>query len=93
MIGQYLSTLPTALYTSATNSKNLFADALLTYMPHPARRYIGYIGNFANINRDLCVWQSIGLSNANDPILAATGSSLMNDSKTIYVKLSYLLRF
>lgn len=94
LIGQYLATLPTALYTSATNSKNLFADALLAYMPHPGTAfYIGYIGNFANINRDLCVWQSIGVCNANDPILPPTGSSLMNDDKTIYVKLSYLFRF
>jgi hypothetical protein len=28
-----------------------------------------------------------------DPILPPTYSSLMNDGKTIYVKISYLLRF
>jgi hypothetical protein len=94
LIGQYLSTLPSALYTSETNSKSLFADALLTYLPHPGTAvYVGYIGNFANINRNLCTWQSIGVCNANDPILPPTGSSLMNDGKTVYVKLSYLLRF
>jgi hypothetical protein len=94
LIGQYLATLPSALYTSEANSKNLFADALLTYLPHPGTAvYVGYIGNFANINRDLCTWQSAGVCNSNDPILPPTGSSLMNDDKTIYVKVSYLLRF
>ena len=34
LIGQYISTLPNPQYTSATNSKDLFADALFTY--HPA---------------------------------------------------------
>ena len=94
LIGQYLATLPSALYTSEANSKNLFADALLTYLPHPGTAvYVGYIGNFANIDRDLCTWQSVGVCNSNDPILPSTGSSLMNDDKTIYVKVSYLLRF
>ncbi len=94
LIGQYLSTLPDEQYTDLTNSKSLFGDALFTYMPHPGTAfYLGYIGNFANINRDLCTWESDGQCNPNDPILPPTGSSLMNDQKTIYMKVSYLLRF
>ena len=94
LIGQYLSTLPASQYTSNANSKNMFADVLLTYMPHPGTAvYIGYIGNFDNIDPALCTRLSDGTCNANDPILAPTYSSLMNDNKTIYVKLSYLLRF
>jgi hypothetical protein len=63
-------------------------------MPHPGTAvYFGYIGNFANINRDLCTRESDGTCNTGDPILAPTGSSLMNDEKILYVKLSYLLRF
>jgi hypothetical protein len=94
LIGQYISTLPTARYTDAPNSKTLFADALFTYLPHPGTAvYFGYIGNFANIDRALCTREVNGTCNATDPILAPTGSSLMNDQKTIYLKLTYLLRF
>lgn len=94
LIGQYISTLPTPQYTDATNSKNLFADALFTYMPHPGTAlYVGYIGNFANLDRALCTREQDGLCNENEPILAPTGSSLMNDGKNLYVKMSYLLRF
>lgn len=94
LIGQYLATLPDAQYTDLTNSKTLFADALFTYMPHPGTAlYVGYIGNFANIDRSLCTWESPGVCNSNDPILAPTSSSMMNDGKTVYLKLSYLLKF
>lgn len=94
LIGQYISTLPDARYTQLTSSKTLFADALFTYMPHPGTAvYVGYIGNFANIARALCTWQAPGQCNPNDPILPPTGSSMINDGKTVYVKVSYLLRF
>ncbi len=94
LIGQYISTLPHEQYTDAANSKSLFADALFTYMPHPGTAlYVGYIGNFANIDRALCTRDQNGLCNPNDLILPPTNSSLMNDGKTIYVKMSYLLRF
>lgn len=94
LIGQYISYLPTARYTDQSNSKTLFADALFTYMPHPGTAvYLGYIGNFANINRILCTRQTDGLCNPADPILPPTYSSLMNDDKNLYMKVSYLLRF
>lgn len=94
LIGQYISTLPNPQYTSATNSKTLFADALFTYMPHPGTAlYVGYIGNFANLDRALCTRSVNGMCDTNDPILPPSDSSLMNDGKSIYVKLSYLLRF
>ena len=94
IIGQYLSTLPHANLTSVTNSKTLFADVLLSYMPHPGTAvYLGYIGNFANIDRALCTRLTDGNCNTQDPILPPTGSSLMNDGKNIYLKVSYLFRF
>jgi hypothetical protein len=94
LIGQYISTLPNPQYTSLTNSKTLFADALVTYMPHPGTAvYFGYLGNFANIDRALCTRDANGECNTDDPILAPTYSSMMNDGKTLYVKVSYLLRF
>ena len=94
LIGQYISTLPHEESTDLANSKTLFADALITYMPHPGTAlYVGYIGNFANIDRSLCTREQSGDCNPLDPILPPTYSSLMNDGKTIYVKLSYLLLF
>jgi hypothetical protein len=94
LIGQYISTLPHEESTDLTNSKTLFADALFTYMPHPGTAlYVGYIGNFANIDRSLCTREENGDCNPLDPILPPTYSSLMNDGKTIYVKVSYLLHF
>ena len=94
LIGQYISTLPNSNYTSLTTSRNLFADALFTYLPHPGTAvYFGYIGNFANIDRALCTREENGMCNPTDPILQHTNSSMMNDSKTIYLKITYLLRF
>ncbi len=94
LIGQYIATMPEAQLTDAPASKTLFADALFTYMPHPGTAlYVGYIGNFANLNRALCTRTLTGDCNVNEPILPLTNGSLMNDGKTIYVKLSYLLRF
>jgi len=94
LIGQYIATLPHQESTNLTNSKSLFADALFTYMPHPGTAlYFGYIGNFANIDRALCTRETNGECNPLDPILPPTYGSLMNDGKTIYMKVSYLLRF
>jgi Domain of unknown function (DUF5916) len=94
LIGQYISTLPHSDLTDAPNSKTVFGDALFTYMPHPGTAiYFGYIGNFANLDRALCTREGGGMCAPDAPILAPTNSSLMNDGKTIYMKISYLLRF
>ena len=95
LIGQYIATLPDTALTSAGNGKTLFADALFTYMPHPGTAlYFGYIGNFANLDRSLCTRLDNGMCNTSEPVLPTTnGNGLMNDGKTIYMKISYLLRF
>jgi hypothetical protein len=94
LIGQYISTLPNPELTSAANSQTLFADALFTFMPHPGTAvYVGYIGNFANLDRALCTRENDGRCDASEPILAPTASSMINDGKNLYVKVSYLLRF
>ncbi len=94
LIGQYISTLPEPQLTDQPAAKTLFADALFTYMPHPGTAlYFGYIGNFANLDRALCTRTDTGQCNVNDPILPLSNSPLINDGKTIYLKLSYLLRF
>ncbi|HUV68067.1 MAG TPA: DUF5916 domain-containing protein [Terracidiphilus sp.] len=94
LIGQYISTLPNPQFTSQTNSKSLFADALFTYMPHPGTAlYVGYIGSFDNLDPSLCTRLFDGSCNPSQPILPSSPSTLLNDGKTIYVKLSYLLHF
>ena len=63
-------------------------------MPHPGTAvYFGYIGNYANLDRALCTRMDNGLCNTGYPILPTTNSSLMNDNKDLYLKVSYLLRF
>jgi Domain of unknown function (DUF5916) len=94
LIGQYVSTLPNPQYTSLANSKSLFVDALFTYLPHPGTAvYFGYLGNAANLDRALCTRDANGLCDTSEPILPPTYSSMINTSKTIYMKVSYLLRF
>lgn len=94
LIGQYISTLPNAPLTDARDLKTVFADALLTYMPHPGTAlYVGYIGNFANLDRALCTREADGTCDASAPILPTTDAGMMNDGKNLYVKVSYLLRF
>jgi hypothetical protein len=94
LIGQYISTLPHSDATDLSDSRDLFADALFTYMPHPGTAiYFGYIGNFANLDPALCTRMQSGLCNPDQPILPTTESSLLNDNKDLYLKVSYLLRF
>ena len=63
-------------------------------MPHPGTAlYVGYIGNFANLDRALCTREADGTSDASAPILPTTDAGMMNDGKNLYVKVSYLLRF
>ncbi|HEV2134056.1 MAG TPA: DUF5916 domain-containing protein [Terracidiphilus sp.] len=94
LIGQYISTLPHSDATDLSDSRDLFADALFTYMPHPGTAiYFGYIGNFANLDPALCSRMQSGLCNPDQPILPTTDSSFLNDNKDLYLKVSYLLRF
>lgn len=94
LIGEYIGTLPHSNATALTTSKNLFGDALFTYLPHPGTAfYFGYIGDFQNLDRALCTREANGSCNTQDPILPVLPSPLVNSSKTIYMKLTYLLRF
>jgi len=64
-----------------TNSKTLFADALFTYIPHPGTALcVGYIGNFANIDRALFAGRPRSLSQAARPffvVICLTESTLL----------------
>lgn len=94
LIGVYQATLPNALYSSLQNTKDIYGDALITYMPHPGTAlYLGYTSDGQNLNRALCTRLPNGSCNPDGTFLPRTGSSLINDSRTFYLKLSYLLRF
>ncbi len=93
-IGEYLATLPNAEFTDLTNSKDIFGDVLLTYLPHPGTAfYVGYTTDYQNLDSNLCTRGVDGACNTNFPILPHTGSSFLNDQQVIYMKLNYLLRF
>ncbi|MHB1021735.1 MAG: carbohydrate binding family 9 domain-containing protein [Acidobacteriaceae bacterium] len=94
LIGVYQATLPNALYSSLQNTKDIYGDALITYMPHPGTAlYLGYTTDAQNLNRTLCTRLPNGSCDPNGTLLPRTDSSLLNDSRTFYLKLSYLLRF
>jgi len=54
VIGQYTATLSNPALTSLPNTKNLNADVLFTYLPHPGTAiYVGYNTNLQNLDRSL----------------------------------------
>ena len=94
LIGVYQSTLPNAAYTDQQNTKDLFANALISYVPHPGTAiYLGYTSNAQNLDPALCTRLENGACSPSGTFLNHTGDSLLNSSSTLYLKLSYLLRF
>lgn len=94
LIGEYLATLPDARFTSLSNGRDIFGDALLTYLPHPGTAlYLGYTTDYQNLNPDLCTRESSGQCNPAEPILPTTNSGFLHDERVIYMKISYLFRF
>ncbi len=94
LIGVYQATLPDARFTSQQNTKDLFGDALISYVPHPGTAiYLGYTTDAQNLDRTLCTRLPNGTCNPDGTFLPRSDSSLLTDSKTLYLKVSYLLRF
>lgn len=94
LIGVYQSTLPNAQFTGNENNKNLFTNALVSYIPHPGTAfYVGYTSNSENLDPALCTRLANGSCNPSGKFLAHSGDNLISTSSTLYVKLSYLLRF
>ena len=94
LIGIYQGTLPDAEYTAQQNTKDLFGDALISYIPHPGTAvYLGYTTDAQNLERNLCTRLANQTCNPNGIFLAHNGDALIGDSRTFYVKFSYLLRF
>lgn len=86
VIGQYSAVLSNPTLTSLQNTKNLNADFLLTYLPHPGTAiYFGYNSNLQNLDRSL-----LPDGNGNLP---HTRNSFLNDGRQFFVKVSYLFRY
>ena len=86
VIGQYSAVLGNPALTSLQNTKNVNADILLTYLPHPGTAvYVGFNSNLQNLDR------SLGLD-PNGNILH-TRDSFINDGRQFFVKVSYLFRY
>lgn len=94
VIGIYEATLPNQEYTAQQNTKDFFADVLLSYVPHPGTAvYLGYTSDAQNLNPNLCTRLETGQCALNGVFLNHTGDSYLNDSRALYLKISYLLRF
>ena len=94
LIGIYQATMPDARYTAQQSTRDLFGDALISYVPHPGTAvYVGYTTDAQNLDRSLCTRLPNSTCNPDGIFLGHSGSTLLSDSRTFYVKLSYLLRF
>jgi hypothetical protein len=88
LIGQYNGDITNPTYTSLQHAKNFNADVLFTYLVHPGTAiYVGYNSDLANFNRAL-LYDPYDTSR-----IGRVPSSYINDSRVIYAKVSYLLRF
>jgi outer membrane receptor for ferrienterochelin and colicin len=87
LILQYNATLTNRNLTFLQTNKQFNADFLFTYLVHPGTAiYVGYNSDVQNLDRGL---------NA-DPItggIVTTRNTFINDSRQLFVKVSYLFRF
>ena len=84
-IGQYDTLLANPNFTWLQTLKNFNADFLITYLVHPSTAiYVGYNSDLANVLSPL-------QADAEGDLLR--GSRLVNDSRNLFVKASYLFRF
>lgn len=85
LIGQYDALLGNPSLTALSNSKNVNADVLVTYLVHPGTAiYAGYNSNVSNIHPSL--------TNTDDGLLR-TRNRFINDGRQVFVKVSYLFRY
>ncbi|HET7102661.1 MAG TPA: hypothetical protein VFI20_01110, partial [Terracidiphilus sp.] len=76
------------------DNRDVYGNILLTYLPHPGTAfYLGYTTDFVNLDSNLCTRGPDGLCDSSFPILPRSGSSLINDQSTIYMKINHLFRF
>jgi len=84
-IFQYNTLLANPQFSGLTSQKRFNADFLVTYLVHPGTAiYVGYNSNLANLDRDAI---------AAHTGLFPTRNRFLNDSRQVFVKVSYLFRF
>lgn len=84
-IFQYNTLLANPRFAGLTSQKGFNADFLVTYLVHPGTAiYVGYNSNLANLDRD-AITAHTGLF--------PTRNRFLNDSRQVFVKVSYLFRF
>lgn len=82
---QYNTLLANPVYSGLTSPKGFNADFVVTYLVHPGTAiYVGYNSNLANLDRD-AITAHTGLFQ--------TRNRFLNDSRQVFVKVSYLFRF
>jgi hypothetical protein len=94
VIVEYDSTLANPAETSLARTKQVQAQALLTWLPHPGTVvYVGYNNDLQNYNHQICS-PLAGTRNCNtsQPVLPR-GPDYLNDGRQFFVKASYLIRF
>ncbi len=84
-IGQYGANLANPALTYLQRAKGFNADFLMTYLLHPGTAlYVGYNSNMANLDPNLAM-------NSNGEVIRRT--RFVNDSRLVFVKLSYMFRY
>ena len=89
-IAQYNGLVANQAYSSLGNSKNMNFDVLFTYLLHPGTAvYVGYNSNLLN-QPGLCIPEPAQPCVPNTPIPLHV--PYINDSRQVFIKLSYLFR-
>ncbi|MGZ4816283.1 MAG: DUF5916 domain-containing protein [Terriglobales bacterium] len=85
VITQYNANITNTLLTALQDTRNINADFLFTYLPHPGTAiYVGYNSNAQNLDPTL--------TNTPDGLMRRSGYWL-NDGRQIFIKVSYLFRY
>ena len=94
VIVEYDSTLANPIETSLARTKQVQAQALLTWLPHPGTViYVGFNNDLQNYAHQICsTFAGTQSCNPNQPILPRSHGYL-NDGRQFFVKASYLFRF
>ncbi len=89
VIAQYDALLANGAHTSLETSKNFNLDFLVTYLLHPGTAlYVGYNSNLQNVDLVQCAPGS-GCSTQ----VIRRPTQFINDSRGLFAKFSYLIRF
>jgi len=93
LIAQYDSTLVNPAETSLLRTKQFGSQLLFTWLPHPGTAiYVGYGSDLQNIDRSLCNRLQSGLCDPGNTDPPRAGA-MINDSRQLFIKASYLFRF